>query len=53
MQLNSSKQWTKQEVYTRSFIYVWTFDNQAEVLYASPEVQLFSGFRRPETQIRY
>ena len=52
-QLYSPKQWPKSEVYTTSFIYVWTFENQAEVLYASAEIQVFSGFRRPETQIRY
>ena len=53
MQLYSAKQSTKTEVFTTSFIYVWTFENQTQVLYASPEVQVLSDFRRPETQIRY
>ena len=53
MQLYSAKQSTKTEVFTTSFIHVWTFENQTQVLYASPEVQVLSAFRRPETQIRY
>ena len=52
MQLYSLKQWTKREVYTTALIYVWTFENQVQVLYASLEVWLFFGFRRSETQNR-
>ena len=53
MQLYSLKQWTKRKVFTTSFIFVWTFENQVQVLYASPEVQVFSRFRWPETHIRH